>query len=86
MLEADVMLWTFSLLRPHLSKARFDRYSIRLRCAPQPAMRAVQRDLSGYTCYGYIDFEWTVQGVYRDKADATQWWLDDPWMPATDIA
>lgn len=48
-------------------------------------MRAVLRDLSGYTCYRYIDFEWVVQGVYKDKDDASRWWLEDPWIPETDL-
>ncbi len=79
------MRWTSSLLRAHISDVRFRRYDYRLRCSPQPAMRAVRWELGGYACYMYTDFEWVIQDVVGEKAVAVKWWLDDPWMPMTDL-
>lgn len=79
------MHWTSDLLRPHISRERFRRYDIRLRCSPQPAMRAVRWELGGYACYLYSDFEWVIQDVVIDKSLAVDWWLSDPWIPETDL-
>lgn len=79
------MRWTSNLLKPHISAARYRRYEYRLRCSPQPAMRAVRWDMAGYACYMYTDFEWEIQNVVDDKSVAVDWWLPDPWMPQTDL-
>jgi len=79
------MRWTSGLLQPHISRDRFRRYTIRLRCSPQPAMRAVRWELVGYACYVYTDFDWQIQHVAADKSAAVTWWLNDPWMPETDL-
>jgi hypothetical protein len=48
-------------------------------------MRAVRWEFAGYACYLYSDFEWVNQGIFADKSSAIAWWLDDPWMPETDL-
>jgi hypothetical protein len=48
-------------------------------------MRAVRWELAGYACYMYTDFDWIFQHVFADKSVAIDWWLHDPWMPATDL-
>ena len=58
-----------------------DRYFIRMRCGPQPGMRAVVAAQGKYGCWRYDDYAWNCELALTDRSDALTWWLADPWLP-----
>jgi len=57
------------------------RYFIRQRCSPQPGMRCVEKSARSYVCWLYEGYAWNRHEVVRDRAQALEWWLADPWLP-----
>lgn len=72
---------TFGLLAGLYGGRELERYRIRMRCSPQPGMRAVVAAHSGYACWSYEDYAWTVKLALTDRSEALGWWLADPWLP-----
>src|SRR5881398_3461967 len=45
------------------------------------AMRCVEKSARSYVCWLYEGWAWNRHEVVRDRTEALQWWLGDPWLP-----
>lgn len=70
-----------NLLTGLYAKDDLQRYFKRQRCSPQPGMRCVERSARSYVCWLYEGYAWNRREVTRDRAQALEWWLGDPWLP-----
>lgn len=70
-----------NLLAGLYSQDDLRRYFIRQRCSPQPGMRCVEKSARSYVCWLYEGYAWNRHEVVRDRAQALEWWLGDPWLP-----
>lgn len=70
-----------SLLAGLYAQRDLERYFIRQRCSPQPAMRRVDKFMGTYSCWSYEDHQWNFRMIMRDPDDARSWWMGDPWLP-----
>jgi hypothetical protein len=44
-------------------------------------MRCVEKSGRIYVCWLYEGYVWNRHEVRRDRAQALEWWLGDPWLP-----
>jgi hypothetical protein len=44
-------------------------------------MRCVEKSARSYVCWLYEGYVWNRREVTRDRAQALEWWLGDPWLP-----
>jgi hypothetical protein len=68
-------------ISPYFSVRELNRYLKRQRCSPQPGMRRAVKSRSGFQCWLYEQYEWTLHSVTQDREEAVAWWLGDPWLP-----
>ncbi len=68
-------------ISPYFSVRELNRYLKRQRCSPQPGMRRAVKSRSGFQCWIYEQYEWTLRSVTQDREEAVAWWLGDPWLP-----
>jgi hypothetical protein len=68
-------------ISPYFSVRELNRYLKRQRCSPQPGMRRAVKSRSGFQCWVYEQYEWTLRSVTQDREEAVAWWLGDPWLP-----
>lgn len=69
------------LLAGLYARGDLQRYFKRQRCSPQPGMRCVEKSGRSYIFWVYEDYAWNRREIVRDRDQALEWWLGDPWLP-----